>query len=58
MTARDLQEAMECFFEVRAGILQYCAGLPREKADALARAEAESWRKAREVAQRDSGVQR
>ena len=33
----DLKE----YYEERAAILEYCAGLPREKAEALARAEVE-----------------
>jgi len=33
----------ECYQE-RAAILEYCAGLPREKAEALARAEVETYR--------------
>jgi len=31
-------------FEERAGMIEYCAGLPRVKAEALARAEVESYR--------------
>ena len=35
----DLKE----YYEERAAILEYCAGLPREKAEALARAEVETY---------------
>ena len=31
------------FYEERAAILEFCAGLPREKAEALAKAEMETW---------------
>jgi hypothetical protein len=34
-------------YEERAGILEYCAGLPRVKAEALARAEVETYRQHR-----------
>ena len=40
----DILEA----FEERAAILQYDAGYPREKAEALAMAEAETWQKERD----------
>lgn len=40
----DIQEA----YEERAAILQYDAGYPKEKAEALAMAEAETWQKERE----------
>ena len=39
----DIQE----FYEERAAILQYDAGYPKEKAEALAMAEAETWQKER-----------
>jgi hypothetical protein len=39
----DLKE----YFEERSSILEYCAGLPREKAEALARAEVETYREHR-----------
>jgi len=39
----DIQEA----YEERAAILQYDAGYPKEKAEALAMAEAETWQKER-----------
>jgi hypothetical protein len=35
------------FYEERAAILEYCARLPREKAEALARAEVETYREHR-----------
>ena len=40
----DIQEA----YEERAAILQYDAGYPKEKAEALAMAEAETWQKERD----------
>ena len=40
----DIQEA----YEERAAILQYDAGYPKEKAEALAMAEAMNWQKERE----------
>lgn len=39
----DIQEA----YEERAAILQFDAGYPKEKAEALAMAEAETWQKER-----------
>jgi len=39
----DLKE----YFEERSAILEYCAGLPRDKAEALARAEVETYREHR-----------
>lgn len=40
----DIQEA----YEERAAILQYDAGYPKEKAEKLAMAEAETWQKERD----------
>jgi hypothetical protein len=40
-------------YEERAGILEYCAGLPRVKAEALARAEVETYRLHREKVDSD-----
>ena len=40
----DIQEA----YEERAAILQHDAGYPKEKAEALAMAEAETWQKERD----------
>ncbi len=37
----------EELYSERAAILEYCAGLPREKAEALARAEVETYREHR-----------
>ena len=34
-------------FEERAAIMHFCGGLPKEKAEALARAECETYRQAR-----------
>ena len=39
----DIQEA----YEERAAILEFDAGYPKEKAEALAMAEAETWQKER-----------
>lgn len=44
------------FFEERAGILEHMAGLPRVKAEALARAEAESFQRVRAKARADAVV--
>jgi hypothetical protein len=38
-----LDEHMKEFFEERAAILEHDAGLPKEKAEALAKAEAETY---------------
>ena len=43
-----MDEAILEFIEERAAILEYEAGYPREKAEALATAEAASWIKHRE----------
>ena len=42
MTREDLEE----FYEERAGILEHMGGLPKEKAEALAKAEVETIRRA------------
>lgn len=42
MTREDLEE----FYEERAGILEHMGGLPKEKAEALAKAEVDSIRRA------------
>lgn len=39
-----MSDDLEEYFEERAGILQFDAGYPKEKAEALARAEVESYR--------------
>lgn len=39
-----LDEAMRECFEERAAIMQFEGGLPKEKAEALAKAEAETYR--------------
>lgn len=41
--AEFLDEGMREVFEERAAILHFEGGLPKEKAEALARAEAETW---------------
>jgi hypothetical protein len=43
-----LDEAMREVFEERAAILEFEGGIPREKAEALAMAEAQTWAKHRE----------
>lgn len=40
-------------YSERAAIMEYCGGLPREKAEALARAETETYRKHREKVDSD-----
>ena len=45
----DLKER----YEERAAILHYCGGIPKEKAEALARAEVESYRAHREKVDSD-----
>ena len=42
----DFKHYEELYSE-RAAILEYCAGLPREKAEALARAEVQTYRERR-----------
>ena len=44
MTREDLEE----LYEERAGILEHMGGWPKEKAEALAKAEVETMRKAME----------
>ena len=41
------------YFEERSAIMEYCGGLPREKAEALAKAEVETYRKHREKVDSD-----
>lgn len=43
-----MNDNMSEFYEERCAILQFEAGLPKEKAEALARAEVETWRKSAE----------
>ena len=40
------REDLEYFYEERAGILEHMGGLPKEKAEALAKAEVETIRRA------------
>ena len=40
------REDLEYFYEERAGILEHMGGWPKEKAEALAKAERETWAKA------------
>ena len=41
---KHISEYLREYFEERAGILEHCAGYPREKAEALAKSEVESYR--------------
>ncbi len=51
---REFQDlALKEYFEERAGILEYMGGLPRVKAEALAYAETETYRKHREKVDSD-----
>jgi len=43
----ELEIQLEEMYSERSAILEYCAGLPREKAEALARAEVETYREHR-----------
>lgn len=43
-----MTDDMKEYYEERAGILEYLGGLPREKAEALAKAEVETYRQHRE----------
>jgi len=43
----ELEIQLEEMYSERSAILEYCAGLPREKAEALARAEVETFREHR-----------
>lgn len=43
------EEDLKYWQEERAAILHFDGGWPKEKAEALAKAEAETWAKAREV---------
>jgi hypothetical protein len=45
-------------FEERAAIMEFEGGLPREKAEALARAECDSYRAHREQVAKDSAAQK
>jgi len=40
----EFEIQLEEMYSERAAILEYCFGLPREKAEALARAEVETYR--------------
>ena len=51
MTREDLEE----FYQERAGILEHMGGWPKEKAEALARAEMESHLKAIDKAREGKG---
>ena len=44
-----LDEAMRELFEERAAIMHFCGGIPKEKAEALAMAEANTWAAHREA---------
>ena len=40
-----IQDDLNEFYQERAAILQFCAGYPKEKAEALAKAEIETYAK-------------
>ena len=44
-----MNDDMDEFYQERAAIIEHMAGYPRAKAEALARAEAETYRKQREA---------
>ncbi len=51
---REFQDlALKEFYSERAAILEFCGGWPREKAEALAYAETETYRKHREKVDSD-----
>lgn len=56
----NLDDDAQEFYEERAGILEHMAGWPREKAEALARAEAEAYQMAKRnaVAHREAACGR
>ena len=49
LIAEYLDEALRELYEERAAIMQFDGGLPKEKAESLARAEMETFRKAIEA---------
>lgn len=51
-----LDEELKEFYEERAAIMHFCGGVPKEKAEALARAECESYRAMRSNVAKDSAV--
>lgn len=51
-----LDEELKEFYEERAAIMHFCGGVPKEKAEALARAECESYRVMRSNVAKDSAV--
>lgn len=51
-----LDAAFEEAFNVRAAIMHFDGGIPKEKAEALARAEVETYRRHREKVAMDSKV--
>mgnify|MGYP000199758604 CR=1 FL=1 len=48
---KHISEYLREYFEERSAILEYEAGYPREKAEALAKEEVESWAKQQEAKQ-------
>lgn len=50
---KHISEYLREYFEERSAILEYEAGYPREKAEALAKAEVESYRLHREKVDSD-----
>lgn len=51
-----LDEAFREMFEERAGIMHHCGGIPKERAEALARAEVESYAARRAAVDADKAV--
>ncbi len=49
----EFEIQLEEMYSERSAILEYCAGLPREKAEALARAEVETYREHRAKVDRE-----
>ena len=55
---KHISEYLREYFEERAAIMHFDGGIPKEKAEALARAEAESYRLHREKVEADKAVQK
>lgn len=53
-----LDEVFNEYFHGRSEAMTNCGGLPKEKAEALAKAETESYRLHREKVAKDSAVQK
>lgn len=53
---KNLMEWLDEAFEERAGILEFCAGMPRKQAEEAAQIEVDNHRAMRENVARDSGA--